>query len=48
MTNDDFIQNIFLILFSEEYKEKNMSAFEIQEMFTKDEVLEELIRLKTI
>lgn len=43
MENEEFIEQVFHLVFGELYKEKEMTLFPIQEMFTKEEVIEELV-----
>ena len=42
MKNEEFIEHVFHLVFGELYRKKEMTLFPIQEMFTKEEVLEEL------
>jgi hypothetical protein len=42
MKNEEFIEQVFHLVFGELYKKKEMTLFPIQEMFTKEEVIEEL------
>ncbi len=42
MKNEDFIEKVFHLVFGKLYWEKEMTLFPIQEMFTREEVLEEL------
>ena len=48
MKNEEFIEQVFHLIFGELYKEKEMTLFPIQEMFTKEEVLEELENIKSL
>ncbi|HIE48702.1 MAG TPA: hypothetical protein EYF97_02155 [Gammaproteobacteria bacterium] len=42
MKNEEFIEQVFHLVFGELYKKKEMTLFPIQEMFTKEELIEEL------
>ena len=42
MKNKEFIEQVFHLVFGELYKKKEMTLFPIQEMFTKEELIEEL------
>jgi len=46
MKNEEFIEQVFHLVFGKLYREKEMTLFPIQEMFTKEEVLEELGSMK--
>ena len=46
MKNEEFIEQVFHLVFGKLYSEKEMTLFPIQEMFTKEEVLEELGSMK--
>jgi hypothetical protein len=48
MKNEDFIEQVFYLVFGELYKKKEMTLFPIQEMFTKEEVLEELVNIQSL
>ena len=48
MKNEEFIEQVFHLVFGELYKKKEMTLFPIQEMFTKEEVLEELENIKSL
>ena len=48
MKNEEFIEQVFHLIFGELYKKKEMTLFPIQEMFTKEEVLEELANIKSL
>jgi len=42
MNNEEFAEQVFHLVFGDLYRKKEMTLFPIQEMFTKEEVLEEL------
>ena len=48
MKNEEFIEQVFHLIFGELYRKKEMTLFPIQEMFTKEEVLEELENIKSL
>ena len=39
MKNEEFIEQVFHLVFGELYKKKEMTLFPIQEMFTKEELI---------
>mgnify|MGYP001119482571 FL=1 len=48
MKNEEFIEQVFHLVFGELYKKKEMTLFPIQEMFTKEELIEELGSIMTL
>lgn len=48
MNNEEFAEQVFHLVFGDLYRKKEMTLFPIQEMFTKEEVLEELENIKSL